>query len=211
MIDRRLAGTRRARRALAALAGRPLNFDPSELEAAGEPTGWRVDDYAQMLPSEPPGEPLPGASFAAAQRLLRDYAFADPAMVRAVYDPDVGLLDRNMLLQVRFGPLRLLVGCRVRVLTDELTTIDGRDARVWGWGYGTLAGHFERGQMDFAICKWLDDGAVAFRIHVVSRHAERVNPIVRLGIGLVGRRRQVRFAQRCCARMRALVERELAP
>ena len=80
---------------------------------------------------------------------------------------------------------------------------------MWGWSYGTLEGHFERGQMDYAVWKWLDDGAVEFRIHVVSRRAKVGNPIVRLGFRLVGRREQQRFARRACERMGELVQREL--
>lgn len=210
MLDERLAATARAQRALAGLTGRPLNFDPAELRDAGGDPGWNVDDYRQDLPSEPPGDPLPGGSFAIAQRLMRDYAFADPSMVRAVYDPAGDLADRNMLLQVRFGPLRLFFGCRVGSIVDETRTVDGRAVRVWGWSYGTLAGHVERGQMGYAVWKWLDDGAVEFRIHVVSRRAKVRNPIVRLGFRIVGRGEQVRFARRACERMGELVERELA-
>jgi uncharacterized protein (UPF0548 family) len=210
VLDRRLAATPRARRALAELAGRPLNFDPDALDATGPPAGWNVDDYRQQLAPEPPGEPVRGASFEIAQQLMCDYAFADPAIVRAVFDPDSGLANRNMLLQARFGPLRFFLGCRVGAIADEERTIDGRAVRVWGWSYGTLAGHFERGQMDFAVWKWLDDGTVEFRIHAVSRRAQVGNPLVRLGFRLVGRRQQVRFARRACERMSALVERELA-
>ena len=139
---------------------------------------------------------------------MADYAFADPAIVRAVYDPASDLADRNMLLQARFGPLRLYFGCRVGTITDETRVVNGREARVWGWGYGTLAGHVERGQMQWAVWKWLDDGAVEFRIHVVSRRAKVRNPFVRLGFRLFGRRQQVRFAQRACERMAELVGRE---
>jgi hypothetical protein len=57
------------------------------------------------------------------------------------------------------------------------------------------------GQMDYALWKWLDDGQVEFRIHVVSRPARIANPVVRLGFRLFGRRQQVRFARRACARM----------
>lgn len=210
MLDERLAATARAQRALAGLTDRPLNFDPEELRDADEDSGWNIDDYRQGLPAEPPGDPLPGASFAIAQRLMRDYAFADPSMVRAVYDPADDLADRNMLLQVRFGPLRLFFGCRVSSIVDATRTVDGRAVRIWGWSYGTLAGHVERGQMDYAVWKWLDDGAVEFRIHVVSRRAEVRNPIVRLGFRIVGRGEQVRFARRACERMGELVERELA-
>jgi uncharacterized protein (UPF0548 family) len=211
MLDERLAATSRAQRALAGLSDRPLNFDPAELpaSAAGE-SDWNIDDYEAALPAEPPGPPVPGGSFEIAQRLMRDYAFADPAMVRAVYDPEGDLADRNMLLQVRFGPLRLFFGCRVGSIVDETRTVDGHRVRVWGWSYGTLAGHVERGRMDYAVWKWLDDGTVEFRIHVVSRRAQVRNPIIRLGFRLVGRGRQVRFARRACERMAELVERELA-
>jgi len=211
VLDSRLAATPRAQRALAELDGRSLNFDPTELpDGPRAKPGWRVDDYRRPLPSESPGEPAPGGTFEIAQGLMCGYAFADPAIVRAVFDPAGGLADRNMLLQVRFGPLRLLLGCRVGAIADETRTVDGRSVRIWGWSYGTLAGHLERGQMDFAVWKWLDDGAVEFRIHVVSRRARVRNPFVRLGMRLVGRREQVRFARRACERMAELVERELA-
>jgi uncharacterized protein (UPF0548 family) len=209
VLDERLAATPRAQRALAELAGRPLNFDPAELEAAGEETGWHVDDYHRPLGSEPPGQPVPGGSFERARVLMCDYAFADPAVVRAVFDPAAGLANRNMLLQVRFGPLRLFFGCRVGSITDETRTVEGRPVRVWGWSYGTLAGHVERGRMDWEVWKWLDDGAVEFRIHVVSRRARVRNPLVRLGFRIFGRSRQLRFARRACERMAELVAREL--
>ena len=217
MLDEKLAATSRAQRALAGLSDRPLNFDPADLrradgraDGAGSDCGWNVDDYGQALPAEPPGDPIAGGSFEIAQRLMRDYAFADPKLVRAVYDPAGDLADRNMLLQVRFGPLRLFFGCRVSSIVDETRTVDGRAVRVWGWSYGTLAGHVERGQMDFAVWKWLDDGAVEFRIHVVSRRAPVRNPLIRLGFRLVGRGEQVRFARRACERMGELVARERA-
>ena len=210
MLDERLAATPRAQRALADLAERPLNFDPAELADAGPHNGWHVDDYRRPLPSEPPGEPVAGASFAIAQQLMRDYAFADPKIVRAVFDPAHALADRNMLLQARFGPLRFFAGCRVRAVVDEARTVEGRPVRVWGWSYGTLEGHLERGRMDFAVWKWLDDGTVEFRIHVVSRRANVGNPIIRLGLRLVGRREQRRFARHACDRMATLVAAALA-
>ena len=210
MLDSRLAASPHAQRALAQLAGRPLNFDPVALDGAAPSTGWHVDDYHQPLPAERPGEPIPGASFEVARRLLTDYAFADPAIVRAVFDPASELADRNMLLELRFGPLRFFLGCRVSEVIDDTRTVEGRMVRIWGWGYGTLVGHLERGRMDFAVWKWLDNGDVEFRIHVVSRRAGAGNPFVRLGLWLFGRRQQVRFARRACERMGELVQRELA-
>lgn len=210
MLDEGLAKSPRAQRALADLTDRALNLDPGELADAGPQTGWNVDDYLRRLPPEPPGEPFENGSFMIAQALMCDYAFADPKIVRAVYDPARELANRNMLLQTRFGPLRFFVGCRVSSILDATRTVDGRPVRIWGWSYGTLEGHFERGQMDYAVWKWLDDGAVEFRIHVVSQRAKVGNPIVRLGFRLVGRREQQRFARRACERMRELVARELA-
>lgn len=119
-------------------------------------------------------------------------------------------MHRSEVLQARFGPLRLFLGCRVGSIIDEERTVDGRPVSVWGWSYGTLSGHLEHGQMDYAVWKWLDDGSVEFRIHVVSRRARAGNPLLRLGFRLVGRRQQVRFARRACERMGELVARELA-
>ena len=110
-----------------------------------------------------------------------------------------------MLLEVRFWGLRFPVGVRVGAVIDETRTVDGRDVRVWGWGYGTLQGHLEVGQMDYEVWKWLDTGAVEFRVHVVSRPGRIPNPIVRLGFRLFGRREQMRFARRSCERMALLV------
>jgi len=136
---------------------------------------------------------------------MRDYAFADPRIVRALYSADDPLEGRDMLLEVRFCGLRFRFGVRVSGVIDELRRFEGREAQVWGWSYGTLQGHLETGQMDYELRKWLDSGAVEFRIHVVSRSSRIGNPIIRFGFRLFGRREQVRFAKRACQRMASLV------
>jgi uncharacterized protein (UPF0548 family) len=136
---------------------------------------------------------------------MRDYEFADPAIVRAVYRPEGPLEGRDMLLEVRFWGLRFRLGVRVGGVIDGVRRVDGRDARVWGWSYSTLQGHLEMGQMDYEVWKWTDSGAVEFRIHVVSRASRIDNPIIRLGFRLFGRREQVRFARRACERMACLL------
>ena len=78
-------GNTRAR--LAALGSKPLNFDRAD---AGAPA-WHRDDYRQPLPPERPGLPEPGGSWETARRLSRDYAFADPSLVEAHFDPEVPL------------------------------------------------------------------------------------------------------------------------
>jgi uncharacterized protein (UPF0548 family) len=128
--------------------------------------------------------------------------------VRAVYHAGDPLEGRDMLLEVRFWGLRFRFGVRVSGVIDELRRVEGRELRVWGWSYATLQGHLETGQMDYEVCKWLDTGAVEFRIHVVSRSTRIGNPIIRLGLRLFGRREQIRFAKRACERMASLVSGE---
>jgi uncharacterized protein (UPF0548 family) len=207
---RRPRAGRRARRALAALADKGFNFDPDRREHLTTERGWTIDDYAQPLPPEPPGPPRPGGSFEVARRLMADYEFADPAIVRAVYAEDSPLERRDMLLEGRFWGLRFHLGVRVGGLVDEERPLDGRPARRWGWSYRTLQGHLEMGQMDYEVRKWLDSGEVEFRIHAFSRPAHIPNPLVRLGFRLFGRRVQRRFARRACQRMARLTAARLA-
>jgi uncharacterized protein (UPF0548 family) len=206
--DSRLRRSDRLTRALAALADKGLNFDPDQAEHFTTEHGWHVDDYTQPLPPEPPGPPRPGGSFEVAQRLMRDYAFADPAIIRATYAEDSPFERRDMLLVGRFWGLRFHLGVRVGGLVDEELAVDGRPLRRWGWSYRTLQGHLEMGQMGYEVRKWLDRGEVDFRIHAVSRPARIPNPVVRLGFRLFGRRVQRRFARRACQRMARLVAAE---
>jgi uncharacterized protein (UPF0548 family) len=201
LADDRLATQPKARRALAELRNRDLNFDLRSFQALSEGGPWHVDDYCRELPAEPPGPPVSGGSFLIAQRLMSDYEFADPALVRALYDPNEPLQGRNMLLEIRFWMLRFRVGVRIDELYDKTKKIGGRQIRVWGWAYRTLEGHLERGQMDYEIWKWEDTGQVEFRIHAVSDVAEIRNPFVYLGFRLLGRRQQIRFARACGERM----------
>jgi uncharacterized protein (UPF0548 family) len=179
---------------LATLRDAAVNFE-------GDEGGWKIDDYRQPLPPEPPGPPQPGGSWERGKRLMEEYAFADPRIVRATYAPDSALEGRDMLLEARFWGLRFPLGVRVSGVVDEQREQDGRMVQVWGWNYRTLKGHLEMGQMDYELWKWLDDGSIEFRIHVVSRPARIRNPLVRLGFRLFGRREQVRFARRACERM----------
>lgn len=197
-------GGSRSRTALNALHTRTFNYDASNLERLTTEAGWCHETRCQALPSEPPGPPAPGGSWHIARDLMRDYEFADPAMVRAVYHPDAPLEGRDMLLVVRFLCLRFRVGVRVGGVLDETMTLDEREVRVWGWNYRTLRGHFEMGQMNYEVWKWLDNGDVEFRVRGVWRPGGTRNPFLVLGFRLFGPRQRERFYASACRRMVAL-------
>jgi uncharacterized protein (UPF0548 family) len=194
-------------RRLAALADKPLNFDPAALRDGAATGEWDVTDLCQRLPDEPPGPPVAGGSWEIARRLMRGYEFADPSIVRAYYDAEVPLERRDMLLKLQaLGLLHLFAGVRVGNVYEETREFDGRRACVWGWNYRTLAGHVEMGQMDWEVWKWLGDGRVEFRVHSVSRPASIPNLIVRIGFRLLRRRERRAFLESTQKRMRRFTE-----
>ncbi|MBJ7593850.1 MAG: DUF1990 family protein [Candidatus Dormibacteraeota bacterium] len=199
----RLLGPPRVRRRLAALARAPINFDPGDLQHASAATGWKIDDLCQDLGSEPPGDPVPGGTWELARALLRGYAFADPSIVRAYYDPDVPLMGRTLLLKLRaLGLLHVYAGVRVSEVRDATQSHDGRDVRLWGWSYRTLQGHVEEGQMDWEVWKWRDTGVVEFRVHAVWRRAAVPNPVVRVGVAVLRAHERALFLASTARRMR---------
>ncbi len=196
---------------LDAYANAQVNYDfACQSEYTGA-TGWRIDDYATDLPAEAPGPPEAAGSFAAAQEVLRRYAFPPPDLITGYFDPAVPLEKRIMVLRAHFLVFNFYFGVRVSEVTDEAArpTPDGPE-RVWGYGYRTLEGHFEKGQIDFTIHKNITSGAVQFRIHAVSQPGQIRNPFYWLGFKLFGRVLQRKFARESLRRMRGLVAASLA-
>src|SRR5690349_1660568 len=115
MADVRVFRAKDEPQLLAGLAAKAPNFDLSALDAG---RGWHDDDFRQPLLAEPPGQPTPRGSWEAARGLVEAYAFADPAIVRAVFDSRAPLERRDMLLELRFAGLRLYVGVRVSAVRD---------------------------------------------------------------------------------------------
>jgi uncharacterized protein (UPF0548 family) len=151
--------------------------------------------------------PVDEGSWEIAGRLLRGYEFADPSIVRAFYNRDQPLAGRDMLLELRaLGLGRVYVGVRVGEVYDQIRTVDGRQARVFGWSYRTLEGHVEEGQMDWEVWKWVETGAVQFHVHAVSRPAPIPNPIVRFGFLLLRGHERALFLDSTERRMLALTE-----
>jgi uncharacterized protein (UPF0548 family) len=194
----------RAAALLSEMRARPLNFDADAVGSPAPGDGWHVDDLSQPLGSEPPGPPRPGGTWEVAGGLMRRYEVADPALVRAFYEDSEPFEGRTMVLELRFRSLRFAVGVRVGAVYNELREVDGRPVRVGGWAYRTLEGHLEIGQMAWEIWKWQDSGAVEFHIHAFSRPAPTDSLVIRVGYRLFGRRQQLRFYRRACARIAAL-------
>lgn len=207
MVDVRLLGAPDARAELAKLHDVAVNYELDGTPSAGD--GWSFDDYCQKLAVEQPGPPEPGGPFEVACRLVRDYEFADPSIIQAVWLPETPLDQRDMLLSGRFGPLRFLLGVRVSSVVDEEVVEDGRPLRAYGWCYRTLHGHLEAGEMCYRVVKLLDTGEVQFRVCRYVRTGRIRNPLVRLGWATFGRAMQVLFVHRSMSRMRRLVEAEL--
>jgi uncharacterized protein (UPF0548 family) len=187
---------------LAALHDKPLNYDPQAPHPVED--GWRFDNYCEPLPSEAPGPPEERGAFAIAQTLLREYRVADPRIVRAHYDEDAPLEGRDMLLELRFLFFRTYAGCRVGEITDATREVDGRRVHIWGWPYRTLVGHPEQGEMSWEVWKWLDSGAIEFHVHSYSRLTRTANPLIRLGMRLIGQRERHRYLTSACKRMARL-------
>ncbi|MDB5268579.1 MAG: hypothetical protein JWP58_1619 [Hymenobacter sp.] len=192
-------------------ANAKVNYDFSRQNEYTSATGWRIDDYATDLPAEAPGPPEAAGSFAAAQDVLRRYAFPPPDLITGYFDPQMPLEKRIMVLRAHFLVFNFYFGVRVSEVTDEEARhTPGGSERVWGYGYRTLEGHFEKGQIDFTIHKNLTTGAVQFRIHAVSQPGQIRNPFYWVGFKLFGRILQRKFARESLRRMRELVGKTLA-
>ena len=166
------------------LADLRLNHDPSELDGPG----WHHDHERWPLAREAPGDPEPDGAWETACRLVRDYEFVPPSIIRGYFHRDVPLAGRDMLLVGRFLGLRFPMGVRVDTVVDETRTgDDGHRERAWGWSYRTLEHHLERGRLVYEVVKDLEDGSVDLVLTGVSQQGRIPNLVVRLGFSVFGR------------------------
>jgi len=188
------------------------NFDINKTEQFTEANGWHVDKYATGLPSEAPGEPIPHGSFEAAKQILLNYEFPDPTLISGVFVPDVPLAERVMVLRAHFLLFTFFFGVHIGNVVDEIRQTEKQGpARVWGYSYRTLKGHFEMGEITFELWKYLQTGEIQFHIHAYSKPDRIANPFYRLGFRIFGRSLQIRFARTSMTRMQQLVLERLSP
>ena len=133
-------------------------------------------------------------TFQRAVAALRNWKQFDLGWVKIV--PQGTLIEVGATVAVRaqtFG-FWSLNACRIVYLIDE-----DEPVKKFGFAYGTLPDHAERGEERFTI-EHHADGSVFFDIYAFSRPQ---HPLVRLGFPLA-RRLQRRFARDSLAVMRAL-------
>jgi uncharacterized protein (UPF0548 family) len=102
------------------------------------------------------------AAFAAGVAGLRAWA-CHAGIGATIEPPDAPLAEgTDVLVVLRLGPFRLLVPDRIVVVVDE--------PHRFGFAYGTLPGHPERGEESFVV-QQADDGAVTATIRVEAEGA----------------------------------------
>jgi uncharacterized protein (UPF0548 family) len=195
--------------ALRALADLDINYGPVPEPVPSWNARWSLDALRCAVGHESPGEPVAGGAWEIACRLVRDYQFAEPRIVRALYRRGDRLLGRDMLLEGRFAGLRFDMGVRVTSVVDGTGQRGAAAWRAWGWGYQTLQGHLEEGEATYEVVKHLRTGAVEFHVRCYSRRAPIADPLVRFGFHAFGRPTQHRFYRAAGRRLRRMVQAEL--
>jgi uncharacterized protein (UPF0548 family) len=202
-VLRQLFGSVDEAAALDELRHRTVNYDPARAPEDGRADGhWHVDSDDTVIGREPPGPPVPGGIWETGCTLVREYEFAEPRILRAVYRAGGELAGRDMLLEGRFSVLRFYLGVRVTGVIDETSETE----RVWGWSYQTLEGHLEQGRLSYEVIKDTATGRVVFRVRGYSRMAPIPSPVVRWGFRLFGRWTQRRFYQAIHRRLGGLIQ-----
>lgn len=162
LLDRTLADARTAA---------PTYLEVGATRAAEPPAGYRIDRYERRV-----------AHFERAVEALRQWQGQIGAGIR-IYPAGARVEDEaTVLFVVRILGLWSILPCRVVYVAD--------DESRFSFGYGTLPGHLERGEVAMSIER-AQDGAVA-RIESFSR---TVHPLARAVLP-VSRRIQTRVTSR---------------
>jgi uncharacterized protein (UPF0548 family) len=187
---------------LAELAKRRVNFtaDPDTMIPEN---GWKVDGAEVSLGAEPPGPPVPDGLFERACQGIINYDFSDPRIVVGHFDPDIPLVGRDMLLEIKIWGFRFLNGCRVHGVREESTPAQ----TLFGFRYDTLEGHIERGYEWFLLTKLHPSGEVRFKIEAHWQLGQFPNWWSRLGFLLIGERYRTLWRHRAPERLQELARR----
>lgn len=152
----------------------------------GAPAGYTADQHRVRL-----GEGR--AAFARAVEALRSWTMFDLGWVSV--HPAAAPLEpgTTVVIRIRHYGFWSLNACRIVYLVDD----EGPVVR-FGFAYGTLPDHAERGEERFTVEWHHGDGSVWYDIHAFSRPN---HPMARLGYPLARllQKRFVRFSKRAMA------------
>ena len=162
-----------------------LPFTYTEVGAtnATPPAGYTVDHNRIQLGH---GE----ATYRLAVNALRNWRQFDLGWVTVVPRGVAVEVGATVAVKARAFGTWALNACRVVYVIDE--------PRRFGFAYGTLPGHVERGEERFLI-EWLEDDSVWYDILAFSRPQ---HPLVKVSVPLA-RMLQKRFARDSLARMQS--------
>ena len=150
------------------------------------PAGYNID-HNRIQPGE--GE----ATFVRAVEALKSWRHFDLGWVAIVPRGVVVETGATVAVKARAFGTWSLNACRVVYVIDE--------PRRFGFAYGTLPEHVERGEERFLI-EWLPDDTVWYDILAFSQPQ---HPLVKLAFPLA-RRLQKRFARESLARMKSAAD-----
>jgi uncharacterized protein (UPF0548 family) len=168
-------------------AAAPLTYpEVGASRGSTAPPGYRPS-HARTLLGE--GE----ETWRCAVRAVRRWAMYDMPWVDILWTDTPIEVGRVVAVRVRHYGFWSLHACRIVYVTDE--------PRRFGFGYGTVADHAQRGEERFTV-EWGEDGRVHYELFAFSRPAA---PLARLGYPL-SRRLQKRFARESLLAMAAAVE-----
>lgn len=177
------------------------NFDDPD-EKLSLAHGWHEYYSEALVAREAPGPPVEGGSFARGRVAVANYAFSDPRIVIGHFEPDVPLLGRPMLLEMRaMRVLHYLSG----VIVSKVRSEEEEDRTVFGFRYDTLEGHIERGIEWFLLTKDRATGEIRFRIEAAWLPGDFPNWWSRLGFSLLGPRYQRQWHHRAHHLLRSLM------
>ena len=170
------------------LVGRPSVRQLDELLARAERSSLTYDHVGSTMPDAAPTgrvvrvetlELGTGAGcFAAAVDGLRAWA-CHPGIGASVHPPDAPIdVGSTLLVVLPFGPISIVVPNRVVAVLDE--------PRRFGFAYGTLEGHQERGEERFVV-EHLDDDRVVASIGLDAVAATTAARLVAPAVGVFQR------------------------
>lgn len=186
---------------LASLASLPRTSPALRLDEMRVEDGWRLERSEARIACDAAGPPRPDGAFARAREALAAYAFSDPTIVEAHFDPYAPLHGRRMLLELKVLGLHYLCGVEV---TDVRDTHDAARS-VFGFRYDTLAGHVERGAEWFLVEHDHATGDVRLVITSRWRRGELREWWTRVGFGLLAPSYRAMWLHRAHERLSALL------